>query len=121
MDTQGQATEGDLRTGAGEAGKDIEAERGNTDAGNPDGAGSVHRNIYVDSQAAPERTLASVQSWIEKHLRLQVNAAKSGTGRAWERKFLGFRLDRKKRIGIAPESLERFNPHISHTFCCGAR
>jgi hypothetical protein len=54
-------------------------------------------NIYVGSQTAAERTLASVQAWIEKHLRLQANAAKSGTGRVWERKFLGFRLDRKKR------------------------
>jgi RNA-directed DNA polymerase len=69
-------------------------------------------NIYVGSQAAAERTLASVQGWIEKHLRLKVNAAKSGTGRVWERKFLGFRLDRKKRIGIAPESLERFKTKV---------
>jgi group II intron reverse transcriptase/maturase len=69
-------------------------------------------NIYVGSQAAAERTLASVQGWIEKHLRLKVNAAKSGTGRVWERKFLGFRLDRKKRIGIAPESLERFKAKV---------
>jgi len=69
-------------------------------------------NIYVGSQAAAERTLASIQDWIEKHLRLKVNAAKSGTGRAWERKFLGFRLDRKKRIGIAPESLERFKTKV---------
>jgi retron-type reverse transcriptase len=37
-------------------------------------------NIYVGSQTAAERTLASVQAWIEKHLRLKVNAAKSGTG-----------------------------------------
>src|SRR5207244_12489075 len=69
-------------------------------------------NIYVGSQAAAERTLASVQGWIEQHLRLKVNAAKSGTGRVWERKFLGFRLDRKKRIGIAPESLERFKTKV---------
>lgn len=69
-------------------------------------------NIYVGSQAAAERTLTSIQNWIEKHLRLQVNAAKSGTGKAWERKFLGFRLDRKKRIGIAPESLERFKGKV---------
>jgi RNA-directed DNA polymerase len=69
-------------------------------------------NIYVGSQAAAERTLASVQGWIEKHLRLKVNAAKSGTGRVWERKFLGFRLDRRKRIGIAPESLERFKAKV---------
>jgi RNA-directed DNA polymerase len=69
-------------------------------------------NIYVGSQTAAERTLASVQAWIEKHLRLRVNAAKSGTGRVWERKFLGFRLDRKKRIGIAPESLGRFKTKV---------
>lgn len=69
-------------------------------------------NIYVSSQAAALRTLASIQAWIEKHLRLKVNAAKSGTGRVWERKFLGFRLDRQKRIGIAPESLERFRAKV---------
>lgn len=39
--------------------------------------------------------LRSVQSWIEKHLRLKVNTARSGTGKVWERKFLGFRLNRK--------------------------
>jgi len=69
-------------------------------------------NIYVGSQPAAERTLTSLRGWIEKHLRLQVNAAKSGTGRVWERKFLGFRLDRKKRIGIAPESLERLKAKV---------
>jgi RNA-directed DNA polymerase len=69
-------------------------------------------NLYVGSQAAAERTLASIQAWIEKHLRLKVNAAKSGTGRVWERKFLGFRLDRDKRIGVAPESIERFKTKV---------
>ena len=69
-------------------------------------------NIYVGSQAAAERTLASIQGWIEKHLRLKVNAAKSGTGRVWERKFLGFRLDRDRRIGVAPESVERFKAKV---------
>ena len=69
-------------------------------------------NIYVSSQAAAERTLASVQTWIEKRLRLKVNAAKSGAGRVWERKFLGFRLNRQLRIGIAPESIERFKAKV---------
>jgi len=69
-------------------------------------------NVYVGSQSAAERTLASIQGWIEKHLRLKVNAAKSGAGRVWERKFLGFRLDRKRRIGIAPESVKRFKARI---------
>lgn len=69
-------------------------------------------NIYVNSQAAAERTLASIQNWIGKHLRLKVNEAKSGTGRVWERKFLGFRLNRKLQIGIAPESIERFKAKV---------
>ena len=34
------------------------------------------------SPVAAERTLASIQVWIEKHLRLRVNVAKSGTGKA---------------------------------------
>src|SRR5215471_1358265 len=63
-------------------------------------------NIYVGSQAAAERTLASIQEWIEEHLRLKINRAKSGVGRNWERKFLGFRLNRQRRIEMAPESIE---------------
>jgi len=69
-------------------------------------------NLYVGSQAAAERAMASTQDWIEKHLRLQVNGAKSGIGRVWERKFLGFRLNRKKQIGVAPESVERFRTKV---------
>ena len=69
-------------------------------------------NIYIGSQAAAERTLVSITAWIEKHLRLKVNAAKSGAGRVEERKFLGFRLDREGRIGVAPESLLRFKTKV---------
>jgi group II intron reverse transcriptase/maturase len=69
-------------------------------------------NIYVGSQAAAERVMASIQDWIEKHLRLKVNTVKSGTGRVWERKFLGFRLNRKGQIEVAPESLERFKAKV---------
>ena len=52
-------------------------------------------NIYVSSEAAARRVLESIRRWVEQHLRLQVNADKSGTGRPWERKFLGFRINRK--------------------------
>jgi group II intron reverse transcriptase/maturase len=69
-------------------------------------------NIYVGSQAAAERVMASTQGWIEKHLRLQVNATKSGVGRTWERKFLGFRLNRARQVEAAPESLERFKAKV---------
>jgi RNA-directed DNA polymerase len=69
-------------------------------------------NIYVGSQRAAERALESIREWIEKHLRLQVNAGKSGVGRSWERKFLGFRLSRKRQVEAAPESVERFKTKV---------
>jgi RNA-directed DNA polymerase len=47
-------------------------------------------NIYVSSEAAAQRVYATISAWLSQHLRLQVNAAKSGVGRCWERKFLGF-------------------------------
>ena len=69
-------------------------------------------NIYVGSQRAAERVLASITEWIAKHLRLEVNANKSGVGRPWERKFLGFRLDREGKIEAAPTSIERFKTKV---------
>jgi len=69
-------------------------------------------NIYVGSGAAAQRVLAAIRYWIETHLRLQVHATKSGTGRPWERKFLGFRLTREAEIEVSPESLERFKAKV---------
>lgn len=69
-------------------------------------------NIYVGSQAAAQRVLASLTRWISKHLRLEVHATKSGVGRPWERKFLGFRISRQGQIEVAPRSLERFQDRV---------
>ena len=69
-------------------------------------------NIYVSSQRAAERVLKSVTTWIEKNLRLQVNATKSGTGQPWERKFLGFTINPKGQITAAPQSIERFKTKV---------
>lgn len=69
-------------------------------------------NIYVGSGAAAERVLASIRHWIHTRLRLEVNVTKSGTGRPWERKFLGFRLNREGKIEAAPESLQRFKAKV---------
>jgi group II intron reverse transcriptase/maturase len=69
-------------------------------------------NIYVSSQRAAERVLASLTDWIKKHLRLEVNASKSGTGRLWERKFLGFRINPQGQIEAAPQSVERFKMKV---------
>lgn len=69
-------------------------------------------NIYVSSERAAERVLASITDWIKKHLRLEVNAAKSGTGRPWERKFLGFRINPEGKIETSPQSVERFKTKV---------
>ncbi len=69
-------------------------------------------NVYVSSEAAAKRVLKSIRGWIEKHLRLQVNDDKSGAGRPWERKFLGFRINHKQRIEVAPESVQRFKTKV---------
>lgn len=69
-------------------------------------------NIYVSSQRAAERVLSSITEWMAKHLRLEVNATKSGRGRPWERKFLGFRINPQGEIEIAPTSVERFKTKV---------
>ena len=69
-------------------------------------------NIYGSSRRSAERGLASVTEWIQQHLRLEVNADKSGTGRPWERKFLGFRINRQGRTEAAPQSVERLQAKV---------
>jgi RNA-directed DNA polymerase len=69
-------------------------------------------NIYVSSQAAAERVMDGMTEWLQTELRLQVNEAKSGCGRVWERKFLGFRLTEKLEITIAEKSVERFKDKV---------
>jgi len=69
-------------------------------------------NIYVSSQRSAQRVLESMSQWISRHLRLEVNAAKSGIGRPWERKFLGFRLNREAKIEVAPNNVERFRTKV---------
>jgi RNA-directed DNA polymerase len=64
-------------------------------------------NIYVRSQAAGERVMASLVAFLESKLRLRVNGAKSAVAPVWERSFLGHRLLSDGRLGIAPKSLTR--------------
>lgn len=64
-------------------------------------------NIYVQSQAAGERVLASVTRFLEQKLALRVNRDKSAVAPVVERKFLGHRLLPGGGLGIAPQSLHR--------------
>lgn len=76
-------------------------------------------NLYVGSQRAGQRVLESITGWVGKHLRLQVNATKSGTGRPWERKFLGFRINPKGEIEAAPQSVERLKAKVRELWRSG--
>ena len=68
--------------------------------------------IYVRSERSAQRVLESISRWIEKHLRLQVNPSKSGTGRPWERAYLGFILLEDGRIAVSEKSLQRFRSQV---------
>ncbi len=56
-------------------------------------------NIYVRSERAGQRVMASITAFIEKRMRLKVNAEKSAVARPEERHFLGFRLRREPMDG----------------------
>jgi group II intron reverse transcriptase/maturase len=56
-------------------------------------------NIYVRSERAGKRVMASISRFIERRLRLKVNQGKSAVARPGGRHFLGFRLTRRTRDG----------------------
>jgi group II intron reverse transcriptase/maturase len=56
-------------------------------------------NVYVRSERAGQRVMASLANFIERRLRLKVNADKSAVARPEERHFLGFSLRREPLEG----------------------
>lgn len=72
-------------------------------------------NIYVRSQAAGERVMASVAEFLRSRLHLQINQAKSAVAPVGERKFLGHRLLPDGALGLAPESVARLKQKIRQT------
>jgi RNA-directed DNA polymerase len=71
-------------------------------------------NIYVQSQRAGERVMASVEQFLTCRLKLKVNAAKSAVARPETRKFLGFSFtcEAEPRRRIAPQALTRFTSRV---------
>lgn len=57
------------------------------------------QNIYVRSERAGQRVMESTRRFIEKRLKLRVNATKSAVAKPEERHFLGFRLERNPLNG----------------------
>ena len=75
-------------------------------------------NVYVRSRTAGERVLRSLTTFLERRLRLRVNAEKSAVARPWERKFLGyyFTSQRETRLKVARESVQRLKEKLREIF-----
>jgi RNA-directed DNA polymerase len=74
-------------------------------------------NIYVGSKRAGERVMQAVTAFLERRLKLKVNASKSAVARPWERKFLGYSMTwhKKPKLKIAQPSRERLAEKIRKT------
>ncbi|ANG65000.1 group II intron reverse transcriptase/maturase [Marinobacterium aestuarii] len=76
-------------------------------------------NIYVHSQRAGERVLASLTGFLETRLKLKVNRAKSAVDRPWKRSFLGYTVDTRQRnirLKVAEKPLERLKSALKLAF-----
>jgi RNA-directed DNA polymerase len=71
-------------------------------------------NIYVRSERAGRRVMASISHFLTTHLKLKINEQKSAVGKPSERKFLGFSFTdhAQPKRRIAPLSLERFKRRV---------
>jgi RNA-directed DNA polymerase len=70
-------------------------------------------NVYVKSEAAGHRVMASLEHFLENRLRLKINRNKSAVARPCERKFLGYSFTvRGARLKIAPQSCQRLRAKL---------
>jgi RNA-directed DNA polymerase len=71
-------------------------------------------HIYVRSEKAGRRVMASLTRFIEGHIKLQNNMEKSAVARRWHRSFLGFTVkdDPAFRRCIADKAVSRFKDRV---------
>lgn len=71
-------------------------------------------NVYVRSERAGRRVMASISRFIEKRLRLKVNGKKSAVAKSDTRHFLGFRIqaDATPQILLSERSERRLRDRI---------
>jgi RNA-directed DNA polymerase len=73
-------------------------------------------NVYVKSERAGQRVMASLKHFIEKRLKLKVNAEKSKVAKPQERSFLSLKLWRLKSgkvyVLVADKALQRLNAEL---------
>jgi RNA-directed DNA polymerase len=75
-------------------------------------------NIYVKSEAAGERVMASIKEFLKEHLKLKVNDEKSAVARPWDRKFLGYSMtvNKKTKLKVSPKAVERLKDKLKEKF-----
>ena len=75
-------------------------------------------NVYVKSEKAAERVLASLTRYVEEVLKLRVNRDKSGTFRPCDSVFLGYSFSRGNysRIVVAEKPFKRLKNKLRHIF-----
>lgn len=69
-------------------------------------------NIYVSSQTAAERVMASVKGFIEGKLKLKVNDLKSACAKVSERQFLGYRIYQNGDLALSPKTQVRMKRRV---------
>jgi RNA-directed DNA polymerase len=71
-------------------------------------------NVYVRSEAAGRRVMASLEQFLRKRLRLRINREKSAVARPWNRKFLGYTVTwhRDPKLKVARQSIHRLKSKL---------
>lgn len=78
-------------------------------------------NIYVGSERSGQRVMAAITAFLERRLKLKVNAEKSAVARPWQRKFLGYSMTwhREPKLRIAEPSRKRFAEKVRKALRAG--
>lgn len=69
-------------------------------------------NIYVRSQRAGRRVMASVSRFLGSALKLKVNEAKSAVAEPRERSFLGFSISRNGNLMLSEKTVKRLKARV---------
>jgi len=75
-------------------------------------------NVYVQSKAAGERVMASLERFLSKRLRLRIKRDKSAVARPSDRTFFGYTFSpqRQPRLMVAPKSIRRLKAKLKPLF-----
>lgn len=68
--------------------------------------------LYASSERSAQRMLEGISGWIAKHLKLEVNVAKSGTGPTGGTQLLGFTIQSDGATWIAGKAVERLKEKV---------